>query len=227
MTKDDLGLSFTKNGNFYFFGNKNSTLENLEKKFSHFSFARLKQVHEDRVIESRSPSSRDNIIEADAHITSISNLALCIYTADCLPILIGSKNSSWVAGIHAGWRGVAKNILRATIITLVNKGIRKESLEIFVGPHILENSYEVDANVKDLVVQSTSRQNPRHFQAAGNRKFLLNLQHVILSQCLDLGLHETQLSLATENTKLNLDYHSVRREPATPYRQLSFVCKLA
>lgn len=226
MIKDDLGFSFTKNGNFYFFGNKNSTLENLEKAFSHFSFARLKQVHENRVIESKGPSSHDNIIEADAHITCLSNLALCIYTADCLPILIGSQGSSWVAGIHAGWRGVAKNILGATIMTLVNKGIRKESLEIFVGPHILENSYEVDANVKELVVKSTTNRNSRHFQASGDGKFLLNLQLVVLSQCLDLGLHESQLSLATENTKLDLDYHSVRREPATPYRQLSFVCKL-
>lgn len=84
-------------------------------------------------------------------MTNQAKLALCISTADCLPIMIYSPISRWVAGIHAGWRGVASQIFRDTLLKLDAVGVPRESLQIFIGPHIQMESFEVHKDVKEAV----------------------------------------------------------------------------
>lgn len=227
MRKIELGLIREENANILFFGDRHSTIENLKAHFPHLTFARINQVHGIRVVESLISEDSKIRQEADAHVTSSPNLGLCISTADCVPLLMTSTSTPWIAAIHAGWRGIATNILKTTLTALGQKNVPLESLRIFVGPHIQKQSYEVDENVKDLVTGTTTRNNPNHFQDLGSGKFLLSLSEVIRSQCLDLGLQNSQLEFVNENTKDNLLYHSVRRDKATPGRQISFVCRVS
>lgn len=226
MQKIELGLISEKKSKIAFFGHRHSTIENLTTHFPHMTFIRLNQVHGNRVVETITTDPTEVRQAADAHITSTSNLALCISTADCVPILITSASTPWIAAIHAGWRGISTNILKATLTALRERGVPLQSLELFIGPHVQQQSYEVDENVKNLVVGSTSRKNPKHFQDLGSGKYLLSLGEVLRSQCLDLSLLESQVNFVNENTRDNLMYYSVRRDKETLGRQISFVCSV-
>src|SRR3990167_4138351 len=75
----------------------------------------LTQTHSSLVIEAI-PKNRGKM--ADASFTVIPHHVCLILTADCLPILISNKKGTQVAAIHAGWRGLANNIIETTLSAL-------------------------------------------------------------------------------------------------------------
>ncbi|MFI5143287.1 MAG: laccase domain-containing protein, partial [Thermoanaerobaculales bacterium] len=52
----------------------------------------------------------------DALITAERGVALCVRTADCLPIVLAGGGA--VAIVHGGWRGLAADVLGATLARL-------------------------------------------------------------------------------------------------------------
>jgi polyphenol oxidase len=88
------------------------------------------------------PGPKDT--KADALITDDAARALAVRTADCLPILIATRDGSRVAAIHAGWRGIAANVIAATVeafnsnnlISAIGPGIGFDAFE--VGPEVVE-----------------------------------------------------------------------------------------
>ena len=50
-------------------------------------------------------------------ITQDTNISLAILTADCCPIFIFDIDSKFIACLHAGWRGVYKNIVKNASIS--------------------------------------------------------------------------------------------------------------
>ncbi|MDL2209437.1 polyphenol oxidase family protein [Desulfovibrio sp. OttesenSCG-928-O18] len=69
-------------------------------------WSELKQVHGDTLIINPRSTSLDEepALEADGQATDAANLALCVKTADCQPILLAHPKGC-VAAVHAGWRG--------------------------------------------------------------------------------------------------------------------------
>jgi hypothetical protein len=63
-------------------------------------------------------------------------------TADCLPILLWTADASQVAGVHAGWRGLANGVIKKCVALLGG------SVRAFIGPGIGPCHYEVDDTVK-------------------------------------------------------------------------------
>ena len=60
------------------------------------------------------------IEDADALAASENNTALAVFTADCIPVLLGAEGKA-CAVAHAGWRGLVKGIIPATIKLLAEK----------------------------------------------------------------------------------------------------------
>ncbi len=80
----------------------------------------LQQVHGNSVhiIESgeQRGSGRDIIPPiADASFTRETGQVCIIMTADCLPVLLCSKDGSEIAAIHAGWRGLLNGVIANTL----------------------------------------------------------------------------------------------------------------
>ncbi|MBQ8758951.1 MAG: laccase domain-containing protein [Clostridia bacterium] len=74
--------------------------------------------------------------------------ALCVKTADCVPILLSSKDGKQVSAVHAGWRG--------TVLDIVTKAAEKfdcpkEDILCAVGPCIGVCCYEVGEEVYEAV----------------------------------------------------------------------------
>lgn len=108
----------------------------------------MNQVHGDTVIviEGRSNLS----ITADAMVTLESGIALSVLVADCVPILLWDEESSCIAAVHAGRRGLVNGIVLRTIEVMRQLGATKIAAEF--GPSICGKCYEVGEDVFDDVV---------------------------------------------------------------------------
>ncbi len=110
----------------------------------------LQQVHGGRVIE----ASRDSaVVTADASFTTRTDIACCVTTADCLPILISSLQGDAVAAVHAGWRGLAEGVLENTIARFPAAPAQSCA---WMGPAIGICHFEVGAEVREIFLTSSS-----------------------------------------------------------------------
>jgi YfiH family protein len=81
--------------------------------------------------------------QADAAYASAPGRVLAIMVADCLPILLCSRDGKEIAAIHAGWRGLAENIIAETI-----GHFSSTDITAWLGPAIGPCHYEVDGPLK-------------------------------------------------------------------------------
>ncbi len=106
----------------------------------------LKQVHGTDVLRL---TSQHSIAMGDAVYTQDPGRVCAILTADCLPILLSTKDGSQVAAVHAGWRGLAAGIIDETL-----KHLRAAPQEIiaWLGPAIGPDHFEVGSEVRDQFI---------------------------------------------------------------------------
>jgi len=94
----------------------------------------------------------DLFSEADASVKGLApcgakNPFLCVVrTADCLPVLMCSKDGGAFAAVHAGWRGLAAGVIENTIVTL---DIKPANLLVWLGPAISQAAFEVGDEVRE------------------------------------------------------------------------------
>jgi len=112
-------------------------------------FARVRQVHGDRVVVARAVSALSE--EADAIISAQPGLAACVFVADCVPILIGDPRSGAVAAIHAGWRGTLAHTAERAVEALAREvGAHPGDLLAAIGPAIGPCCYEVTPDLAQV-----------------------------------------------------------------------------
>lgn len=102
----------------------------------------LNQVHGTRVVEAGTWLTPP---QADACIARSASQVCVVMTADCLPVLICSRDGDRVAAAHAGWRGLAGGILESTVSSL---GLPGSQLMAWLGPAIGPQVFEVGDEVR-------------------------------------------------------------------------------
>src|SRR5690606_37586118 len=89
----------------------------------------LEQVHGTRVLILDGGAAVDRV--ADAALTRTPGVACAVMTADCLPVLFCDRAGTVVAASHAGWRGLAAGVLRATVAAM---GVAPGDILAWLGP---------------------------------------------------------------------------------------------
>lgn len=117
-----------------------------------------KQVHENVVLRVKNENAGRGINPNLPELCGCDGLfldgtaneidALCVKTADCVPILLSSKDGKEVSAVHAGWRG--------TVADIVTKAAEKfscpkEDILCAIGPCIGVCCYEVGEEVYEAV----------------------------------------------------------------------------
>ena len=93
-------------------------------------------------------AERDGSVgDADAIFTDHPGLSLVVATADCVPIAL--EGDGFAAVVHAGWRGVAADVVDAACQVVSDAGFRIERAAI--GPAIGPCCYEVGEEVRDAL----------------------------------------------------------------------------
>lgn len=102
----------------------------------------MNQVHGTRVVRAESTNFPP---EADAAFTLESGPICAVLTADCLPVLLASRDGERVAAAHAGWRGLSAGVLEATVHALERSPAQ---LIAWLGPAIEPEHFEVGDEVR-------------------------------------------------------------------------------
>lgn len=90
------------------------------------------------------------VIAGDAIFTRTTQ-PIAVITADCLPILLSSTESRFVAAIHGGWQGLAGGIIENSFNSFRSAGVSLDSLRIAIGPAIQPCCYEIGLNLVEKI----------------------------------------------------------------------------
>jgi polyphenol oxidase len=82
---------------------------------------------------------------ADAVVTRAAGIVCAIQVADCLPVLLTSRDGTVIGAAHAGWRGLAAGVLEAALVALA---IPPGEVLAWVGPGIGVAHFEVGDDVR-------------------------------------------------------------------------------
>jgi YfiH family protein len=109
----------------------------------------LKQVHGTRVWDA-DLAPTEEVIEADAAVTTKINTVLTVMAADCLPVLIRGPEGEVIGAAHAGWRGLLGGVLENTVDTMqVKTGLNDTGqYRAWLGPAIGPKAFEVGEEVR-------------------------------------------------------------------------------
>ncbi|MGI9461730.1 MAG: peptidoglycan editing factor PgeF [Alphaproteobacteria bacterium] len=134
---------------------KEHILENRQRVKDFFvarKLLSLAQCHSSSVIMVDNKTT-DNHIAADGMVCREKNLALCILTADCAPLLLADKQQNIIAACHAGWRGATGGVIEETIRVMQKIGGQAKNMIAVLGPTIGPESYEVREDMVKVAIE--------------------------------------------------------------------------
>ncbi|MDD3224021.1 MAG: peptidoglycan editing factor PgeF [Clostridium sp.] len=138
----ELNFSTAKN-NLDFNMNTETGLENLTRIKDWFGVKDviyLKQIHSDNIMLYE---DKYTMHCGDAIITDKKNIAIGVFTADCVPVILYCKNKHVIAAIHSGWKGTFKKIVLKTVRKMIEfYGVKAEDIVAYIGPHNRSCCYE-------------------------------------------------------------------------------------
>lgn len=84
----------------------------------------------------------------DGLITDEKGVALCVLSADCLPLLLWHK-SGIIAALHSGRVGTFKNILQSAVLAIKKQGesLKNDDFTLIIAPSICGQNYEVSGEI--------------------------------------------------------------------------------
>ncbi|WP_394854687.1 polyphenol oxidase family protein [Bifidobacterium fermentum] len=83
------------------------------------------------------------VIEADGQVSGQFDLALGMFAADCLPVLLADPRHRIIAAAHCGRKGLQRGIIAATVARMKARGAQVEDIVATLGPCICGDCYEV------------------------------------------------------------------------------------
>ena len=196
------------------FLNKNQTKlsTNLGFEFINKKAIGLNQSHSNISIEL--PSEDRN---ADASYTTHNKVVCSIRTADCMPLLITDDEGSFVAAIHAGWRGLVSSIIENTLKKINAKG----KFIVWIGPHISQEFFEVGADVRNIFLGNDASTDEA-FRHGENGKYFLSMLKVAELKLHRLGVEKIYITENFCTYKNANNYYSYRRD-ASKERMTSLI----
>jgi polyphenol oxidase len=97
----------------------------------------------------------------DAIFTDVPGLALCVLTADCVPVLLADPAARLIGAAHAGREGLVAGVIPALIEAMTEAGASPARMRALIGPAICGGCYEVpddmQARVAALVPEAGCR----------------------------------------------------------------------
>jgi hypothetical protein len=148
-------------------------------------------------------SAQESSLEADAAFSQAPGQVLAIMIADCLPILLCSRDGQKIAALHAGWRGLALGIIEKVVARFDG-----DDVLAWLGPAIGPCHYEVDTQVR-----SQFNDNIGFCAGRDAQHWMLDLYAIARQQLQQAGV--SMVSGGGECTFCDQDYYSYRRDGVT------------
>ncbi|MBY0345865.1 MAG: peptidoglycan editing factor PgeF [Neisseriaceae bacterium] len=183
----------------------------------------LKQTHSTTVLSAQLIASSPELLEADASYTMASNQVCAVMTADCLPVLLCTKDGLAVAAAHTGWRGLCAGIIEKTLAALLAEHGKAQVSDVLVwfGAAIGEDAFEVGQDVMNAFVKHngaalsafTALSEP---ESPESGKYLANIYQLAEQRLLSVGVSREQIYGGSHCTVIEKSlFYSHRRDNQT------------
>ncbi len=146
----------------------------------------MNQTHSNKVVVINKNNLSSKKINSDALITQLKDTAICVLTADCVPLILYDESSRTIGCVHAGWKGALNGIIKNTIDKF--KEINQHyNIVASIGPCIGFNSYEVGREFRQEFLREL-KTNERFFKKKNDDKFMFNIREYVQSKLVDCGV---------------------------------------
>ncbi len=111
--------------------------------------------------------------------------AIAIKTADCVPILLSSRDGTVVAALHAGWKGAMSGIVQSAM-----EKIDRNDMCAAIGPCIHQKSYEVGQDLYDQFTNLDQANEEFFIDSYRPEHYKFDLPGYIIAQLRKCGVQE-------------------------------------
>lgn len=191
-----------------------------------------KQVHLDHVRVCTSADSgkgldRERDYEADGLITDVPGLALVIFSADCIPILLYDPVRKVVGGCHAGWRGTAQGIAGKTVRRMQEVyGCDPADIRCAIGAGISRCCFETHADVPDAMRAVLGEDAAPFIDTLPNGKFRVDLKAINGYWLEKAGVSPSKIVISHDCTSCHPDIYWSHRHTGPARGSMAAVIQL-
>ena len=177
-------------------------------------FAFTRQVHGTQIryvteADRRMPPLAVRPEDCDGLITDRPGVPLCVFTADCVPVLFHEPERGVICAVHSGWKGTAADMMGAAVKAICAMGGRVENIRAAIGPAIsrccFETGPEVKAAVEALLGEDAQGLCPPEEGVPG--KYMVDLKETNRRRLLQLGLDSGMIDVSGDCTKCMSDVY--------------------
>ncbi|WP_139452954.1 peptidoglycan editing factor PgeF [Campylobacter armoricus] len=155
----------------------------------------LNQIHSNIITHYK----KDFHFNADGIISDEKNVALCILSADCLPLLLYDDKKKTIAALHSGRKGCFENILKEAVLKMQESfNTQTKNLKLIISAGICSKNYEINGEILDY-----SKENFASFLHENK----LDLKALVKFQANNLGIKDIfDINLCTFDDKRFFSY---------------------
>ncbi len=159
----------------------------------------------------------------DALITDSSSCALCVSTADCLPVFFYDSVHRAVGMVHSGWRGTVGHIALCTLRAMQETyGTSPQEVRVAFGPCISQTAFEVGDEVYEAFASESFPMERIAVRYSKSGKWHISLQEAVRSDLQAAGVNDRCIELSARCTYTeHTDFFSARRLGISSGRILS------
>lgn len=166
--------------------------------------------------------------DADAVVCHLPGVAVGVFSADCVPLLMADVRTGAVAAVHAGWRGVIAGVAPAAISAMqAGFGTRASDLRVAIGPAIglccFEVGDEVAATFRSAFPEEAAEGSLTRLGPRG--KPHVDLKRALARQLADAGVGTAQVDVGPECTRCDPEgrFYSYRRDNTKTGQHLAII----
>lgn len=195
-------------------------INSIKEDFNVDKVIYINQIHSDIVL-----NYNDEIDfienEGDGIITNKRNIAIGVFTADCVPVIIVNEVDGVIGAVHSGWKGTFNSITKKALQRMVDLySVNHKNTKIYIGAHIRKCCYEVSEELKEKFIKEKNIKEDILFDGRN-----LSLKECIIKDVIDSGILEENIydfdacTYCEDKVKL----HSYRKSNGSYGRLFSFV----
>ena len=147
--------------------------------------------------------------DCDGLITDRPGVPLCIFTADCVPVLFHEPERGVVCAVHSGWKGTVKDMMGAAVRAVEAMGGKAENLRTAIGPAISRCCFEVGPEVREAM-EAWLGPDARELcppEEGVSGKYMADLKEANLRRLLQLGVKAENIDVSEDCTKCMSDVY--------------------
>ncbi|MFC5601885.1 peptidoglycan editing factor PgeF [Sporosarcina koreensis] len=162
------------------------------------------------------------IPDTDALYTLESNLILCSFTADCVPVIFWNETNGLTGVIHSGWQGTVKEITLKVFEHLKKvERCKPEDFNVQIGMALSQEKFEVDEDVY-VKFKALGYADEFMYFNEGTNKYHIDNQKTVKKQLELAGVPENRIAIDRSCTYMSPDGFSYRQDKKAG-RHLSFI----